>query len=124
MSDNGYIPFDLIGLGKNSDSVLCHTDDPACCDKDQDNPGNWYYPDGSAVQSYTNTAEQGDSSSFHSFARNRGSNPSVVRLYRIKNNFAHERGHFRCDIHDAAGNCHQLYVNICKVVADRVMAHA
>ena len=113
VSDNGYIPFDLIGTGKNSEAVLCHTDDPTCCDKDQ---GNWYYPDGSPVESFTSTKQGG---SLHNFARNRGIDESVVRLYRIKNNFAPERGRFRCDIHDAAGSCYQLYVNICKLVADR-----
>ena len=115
VSDNGYIPFELIGTGKNSEAVLCHTDNPTCCDQDQANPGNWYYPDGSLVEGLTSIKEQ-EGSSLHNFARNRGANESVVRLYRIKNNFAHERGRFRCDIHDAAGNFHQLYVNICKLV--------
>ena len=118
VSDNGYIPFDLIGTGKNSEAVLCHTDDPSCCDKDRDNPGNWYYPNGSLVESLTSIEGQGGS--LHNFARNRGTGESVVRLYRTKNNnSAPERGRFRCDIHDADGSCYQLYVNICKLEADR-----
>ena len=81
MSENGYIPFDMIGRGTNSEAVLCHTNDPTCCDKDQAIPGNWYYPDGSTVESYTNTADPGDPSSFHSFARNRGKiNPLYVSI--------------------------------------------
>ena len=117
MSDNGYIPFDLIGMSKNSEAVLCHTNDPTCCNKDQANPGNWYYPDGSLVEGLTSIEKQGGS--LHNFARNRGSKEPIVCLYRIKNNFAPERGRFRCDIHDATESCYQLYVNICKLVADR-----
>lgn len=114
VTDNGYIPFDLIGEGKNSEAVPCHTDDPTCCNKNQINSSNWYYPDGSTVESFTSIELQGHS--FHSFARNRGT--SVVRLYRIKKNNPHERGRFRCEIRDAAGDYHRLHVNICKLVAD------
>lgn len=117
VSENGYIDFDLIG-STNEKAVLCHTNDPTCCAKGQENPGHWYFPDGSVVQSYTNNIEQGGSA--RSFlARSRGMNPSVVRLYHFINNramnpIAQERGCFRCEIHDAAGNLQQLHVNICK----------
>jgi hypothetical protein len=116
VSDNGYIQFDSIGEGKESEAVLCHTDDPACCTKDQANYSNWYYPNGNIVESYMINKERGGSD--HSFARRR--EPSVVLLYRIKNNNPRERGRFCCEIRDAAGSNHRLHVNICKFSSSRV----
>ena len=113
VTDNGYIPFDSIGEGKDSEAVLCHTDDPTCCNNNQTNSSNWYYPNGSTIESFTSIKMKGHPSSLHNFARNRGT--SVVRLYRIKNNDPDERGHFCCEIRDAAGDYHRLHVNICKL---------
>ena len=116
VSENGYIDFDLIG-STYEDAVLCHTNDPTCCAKGQVNPGHWYFPDNTIVESYTNNVEP-DGSVRYFFARNRGRNPPVVRLYHIhhaSNMVAQERGRFRCEIRDAAGNLQQLHVNICKL---------
>ena len=113
--ENGYIDFDSIG-STNVEAVLCHTNDPTCCAKGQDNPGDWFFPNGSVVESYTNNIER----SHFFFARNRGIDPPVVRLYmyhaqRFSPMVAQERGRFHCEIRDVAGNLQQLHVNIRKL---------
>ena len=121
MSENGYIAFDSIGRRGNTEAVLCHTNNQSCCAKGQAIPGDWYFPNGTAVESYTTNSERlGTSHPF--FARNRGTNPSVVRLYHnshpSSNAIAEERGCFSCKIPDAAGNLQTLHVNICTLLPD------
>ena len=109
MANDGYIANDDI-LNTNQEAVLCHTNDETCCANGQAMLGDWYFPDGTMVNSYSQNHVR--HSSF--FARNRGTDPPVVRLYRVGE--PQERGRFRCDIRGAAGTLQELYVNICKLV--------
>ena len=93
--------------------LLCHTDKSGCC-RASNHPngtnvaqGQWYYPDGREVMSYT-VVYYNTSSPRNFFFRNRGT--GRVRL-NIQGNPS-ERGRFRCEIPSAAGGIVILYVNI------------
>ena len=106
---DGYIPASDI-TGPYSD-LLCNTDRSDCCRR-SDNPngvaqGHWYYPDGREVMSYT-VEYYNTSFSRNFFYRNRGTR--IVRLNR--HGYPPERGRFRCEIPNAAGDMVNLYVNI------------
>ena len=106
MVNDGFIAVDHV-LNANQGAVLCHTNDESCCANGQTITDDWYFPDGTLVNSFSQNFGH---RSF--FARNRGTDPPVVRLYCVGE--PQERGRFRCDIRDTAGVLQQLYVNICK----------
>ena len=110
MINDGYIAIDHIA-NTNQEAVLCHTNNETCCVNGQTLPGDWYFPDDTIVNSFTQNRFR-HTGPF--FARNRGTDPSVIRLYRVGE--PQERGRFRCGIPDAAGTLQELYINICKLV--------
>ena len=104
--NNSYVRFSDIG---SDGSILCNTDRSDCCGRG-DHPnevlqGHWYNPEGYEVGSY---ATEYDINSNDFFARNRDT--GVVRLFPT--GIPTERGHFRCEIPNAAGVNIFLYVNI------------
>ena len=98
-------------IGADSSGLNCYTDRSDCC-RSADGPdgvaqGHWYRPDGTQVGSFTQEADStGATTNF--FSRNRGT--GVVRLNRFGD--PPERGHFRCEVPNAAGVNVAVYVNI------------
>ena len=102
ISNNSYIGVSSIGQDHNA--LLCHTDNHSCCQTPL-RGGEWYFPNGSAVEILGwNQYYRGD----NYFYRNRGE--GVVRLNRIGN--PSESGHFYCQIYDAREVIQTLQVNI------------
>ena len=105
---DGYVLFTDIAEGAGG--LLCHTDRSDCC-RASDHPnggaqGHWYHPDGREVRSFTDVDTPGSPRNF--FYRNRDT--GIVRLNR--RGTPPERGHFRCEIFNAAGDMVILYVII------------
>ena len=94
----------LRDIGRDDISLNCNTDRSGCCRAS--GQGHWYHPDGSQVGSFTQEFAIDPAQNF--FSRNRDS--GVVRLHRNGN--PTERGRFRCEIPNAAGDVVIMYVNI------------
>ena len=73
-------------IGERDNALLCITNNSTCCKTDK--KGDWYYPNGSSVES---------NSTGDDLYRNRGR--SVVRLHR-RNNILSPTGMYHCDIPD------------------------
>ena len=102
-------------------TLHCFTDLVDCCNAPHSQRGEWYYPNGTALDF--------DLGGVTTFRRNRGPNGpfgpgvingqggamvyGVVRLFR--RGIPPERGHFYCEIPTAAGVNQTLYVNICEL---------
>ena len=106
--NDGYVL--AIDVGIENTGLLCNTDRSDCC-RASDNPngisqGQWYYPDGREVRTFTEEDTAGHPRNF--FYRNRAT--GIVRLNHI--GAPPERGHFHCEVPNAAGDMVTLYVNI------------
>jgi hypothetical protein len=107
--NDGYVHINDIGYGDTG--IHCNTDKSDCCGG-ADHPnetaqGQWYYPDGSRVLSITDEVANGLITNF--FARNRFT--QIVRLNRYGIN-PPQRGRFRCEVPNAAGDNVTVYVNV------------
>ena len=99
--------------GLHNQTLLCETYLIDCCDSPKTARGDWYYPDGRAVQFEGNRYNV-------AFWRNRGQNEVIngsqfygsVRLWRIYS--PGERGRFHCELPDANNVTQTLYANIGK----------
>ena len=98
----------------NRPTLHCFTDLVDCCNNPRSTDGEWYFPNGTALDfDFGGT----------SFRRNRGPNGpfgpcgetvlGVVRLFR--RGLPPERGRFCCEIPTAAGDNQTVYVNICEL---------
>ena len=103
--NHGYLLLEDIGEGDNA--LLCVTNNTACCSHAQV-PGRgilgvWYYPNGTLLPNMiiNNQSLRWD------FYRNRG--PSVVRMHRRRGGVI---GIYRCEIPDANGVYHHVYVGL------------
>ena len=99
-------------IGTFGTGLQCNTDRSDCC-RGSDNPnggaqGQWYYPDGREVRSFTE--EDTGSTLRNFFSRDRGD--GIVRLNRFGNPPEGNRGRFRCEIPDANGVIVTIFVNI------------
>ena len=101
---------------QNDLALICHTNKAKCC---RDNMlGDWFYPNGTIVESYTDYKSRNISQFFTRF-RSRSS----VRLMTgdIPGLQVYvgppERGQFYCKIPDANDVNQTVYVNICKLIA-------
>ena len=105
---DGYVLVTDIGIG--SDALYCNTDRSGCCRasdaSDGVAQGHWYRPDGTQVGSYTQ--EYANDPTENIFSRDRLT--GVVRLHRRGD--PPERGRFRCEVPNAAGDMVTVYVNI------------
>ena len=106
--NDGYILASEIGEGNAG--LHCNTNRMDCC-RGADHPneitqGQWYLPGGTQVGSHTQEVAVDPSRNF--FYRNRDT--GVVRLNRIGS--PPERGQFRCEVANAAGDDVTVYVNI------------
>ena len=119
LQNNSFLDVDDIpsiprnGGARVSDNVLlCRTDLVKCCNSVLNNLsvplGDWYYPNGSIVEFDIHVYNESDPPGPSAFRRNRGQ--SVVRLWRRGD--PSERGHFRCEIPNAANVSQNIYVNI------------
>ena len=100
-------------------TLMCITDRVDCCETPA--LGNWYYPNGSIV-GY-------NQQSSHVFQSNRGQHETIngnqaiiygsVRIWHRYTPPATERGLFHCELPDANGINHRLYVNIRKLITDK-----
>ena len=101
ISNDGSVLASDIGEG-DLNGLLCHTDRSDCCRRsDGAAQGQWYFPAGQPVK-----VEGGQTGDF--FYRNRGTR--VLRLNRQGN--PSERGRFRCEVMNDAGDNVTVYVNI------------
>ena len=97
---------------RNLQTLHCFTDLVDCCNSPRPQRGEWYFPNGTALDF--------DLGGDTTFRRNRGPNGlhgqggamvyGVVRLFR--RGIPPERGRFYCEIPTAAGVNQTLYVNI------------
>ena len=98
--NHGFVLLD--NIGESSNSVVCMTDNTACCARaqvpGQGILGNWYYPSGIVVRNF------GDLDDFY---RNRG--PSVVRMHRRRGGVT---GIYHCVIPDAAGVDQTMFIGV------------
>ena len=102
------------------DALQCITDLVDCCDAPRTVRGDWYFPDGTRVESTGSGAV---------FLVNRGPNEVIgqqqfngsVRLFR-RFSAVPERGRFRCELPNVANpNVNQiLYANICEFITEHV----
>ena len=112
IANDGYVNVDDIGVGNDSNALLCHTDKTDCCKSPYMINGNWYFPNGTVVEGLS-AIKKSNKSTNDTLARNRGNN-GVVRLYRLGS--PTDRGHFYCVVPNAAGNNQTIYVNLCKLI--------
>ena len=107
--NDGYVR--VFDIGRDDTGLHCNTDRSDCCGR-ADHPnatapqGDWYYPNGSEVLSYTQEIASGSTRNF--FYRNRFT--QIVVLNHRDN--PPERGRFRCEVPNADGNNVTVYVNI------------
>ena len=121
VANNGYIPFQRIGLTETESAVICHTDKSDCC-RSNAQLGDWFYPNGSVILSHTQFQHRSGSLMSHDhpyFARNR--DHRLVRLYRTWNSLDNPglvgselRGTFHCVVPDKQDNNQTVYINICR----------
>lgn len=105
-TNNSYIPITDIGRGED-DSLLCVTDNTACCNTPF-RAGEWYYPNGSAVR------REGEGDDLFRDRRLR-----VVRLNRRSASSTPTTGLYRCEIPGSSAEIKTLLVNIyrdCKII--------
>ena len=101
--DDGSVLASDIGEG-DLNGLLCHTDRRNCCTRsDGTAQGEWYFPGQPGDQVQVDGGRKGDF-----FYRTRGT--GVVRLNRRGN--PSERGRFRCEVMNDAGDMVTVYVNI------------
>ena len=95
----------VTAIGEGSGGLFCNTDRSDCCRATTGvaAQGHWYFPDPPGGQVLIVGTRTGDF-----FYRDR--RDGVVRLNRRNN--PTERGRFRCEIPDSAGDLMNLYVNI------------
>ena len=101
-------------INKDRDGLLCRTDSTDCCfsSAEGDLAGHWYFPNDTQVEGFTVYLNAGRTVFF---ARNRGTDPGVVRLYRNDGPMIPSgRGRFSCRAPDRTLTVQTLYVNICK----------
>ena len=93
------------GIGEGFGGLLCNTDRSDCCRSlDGTAQGHWYFPDPpDNVVLIRGSRTTGDY-----FYRDR--HTGTVRLNRVGNPM--ERGRFRCEVANAAGDIVTTYVNI------------
>ena len=104
VANDGYLLANDIGVGDAG--LHCNTDRNGCCrTSDGTAQGHWYLPDGTQIESFS-TLDTGGPRNF--FYRNRFTR--VVRLNRIGT--PSERGRFRCEVMNDAGDNVTVYVNI------------
>ena len=109
VSDSVLVP------GYNHPTLHCFTDLVDCCNAPRAKLGEWYFPNGTALDFDFPGVDV-------TFRRNRGPNGpygpggqrvlGVVRLFR--RGLPPERGRFRCEIPTAAGINQTVYINICE----------
>ena len=103
--DDGHVL--VTDIGEENAGLHCNTDRTDCCrSSDGVAQGEWYRPDGSRVLSFTDEIANNPTRNF--FSRNRGTR--VVRLNRAGT--PPERGRFRCEVPNAAGDLVTVFVNI------------
>ena len=102
ISNGSYIYAGSIGEGDNA--LFCHTDNHSCC-RTPLRAGQWYFPNGSAVEILGNRYYYGYINYFY---RNRGE--GIVRLNRIGT--PSESGYFYCQIPDVSGTIQTVHLNI------------
>ena len=107
--NDGYVR--VFDIGRDDAGLHCNTDRNDCCRRN-DHPnateaqGEWYYPNGSQLLSYTWEIASGPTRDF--FYRNRFT--QIVILNRHDN--PQVRGRFRCEVPNADGVIVTVYVNI------------
>ena len=105
---DGYVLASAIGTRPSS--LYCNTDRSDCCRassaSDGVAQGHWYRPNGTQVGSLMQESAIDPTRNF--FSRDRTS--GAVRLHRFGN--PSERGRFRCEVPNAAGDIVTVYVNI------------
>ena len=104
LAHNSYV--DVDDIGEYESALICSTNKTNCC-HGSNRVGEWYFPNGSSVQSWTVNHYSGLSDYFY---RDRGE--KVVRLHRVQN--PPERGHFYCQLPDSNDINQTLHVNICE----------
>ena len=97
-------------------SLVCHTNKTTCCHsnvtEEKQQLGDWYYPNKTAVQSFSVSRRRGIPVFF---ARSRSQSKVTLYVYRNKTYLdPPERGRFYCTIPDASDVEQTLYVNIGK----------
>ena len=109
----------------NLPTLHCFTDLVDCCNVPRSSGGEWYFPNGAALDfDFENKTS--------TFRRNRGPNGNfgpggamvfgVIRLFR--RGIPLERGRFRCEIPTIANpNNVILYVNICELNYDQTYCY-
>ena len=105
---DGYVLASAIGI--QSSSLYCNTDRRDCCRASSASDGvargHWYRPNGTQIGSLMQQSAIYPTRKFFSRDRIRG----AVRLNRFGN--PSERGRFRCEAPNAAGDNVTVYVNI------------
>ena len=114
IAKDGYVnAYDMI---QNGLRLFCHTNKMNCCLEEQ--LGNWFYPNGTTVESFTvNTNKR--ISEFFSRSRSQSRVTMVVRgTSGLRTNLGPlERGRFHCEVPDANNVNQTVYVNICELIA-------
>ena len=90
----------ILAIGEGSSALLCKTNKQDCCGTVPDRFGEFYYPDGTRVSIFLS----GDG-----FYRNRGN--QMIRLNR-KDGVSSPTGRYSCEIPDASGVIHKIFINI------------
>ena len=118
VANNGYIPF---SQHESKWEVFCHTDKRNCCSITSVGGalGNWFYPNGSEVLTYTQFQNNAGARDHPIFATRR--DKGFVHLYRTENsqynpglNGSELRGTFHCVVPDQQDNNQTIYINVCK----------
>ena len=99
IANNSYV--NINDIGEYEDALLCHSDKPGCCSGPPNRAGEWYYPNGTRVETMGRSDDE--------FYRDRGT--QVVRLNHRPGSFT-ERGLFRCEVPDASNINQRIYMNI------------
>ena len=114
IANDGYVnSYDMI---QNGFPLICHTNKMNCCRDDQ--LGDWYYPNGITVDSYTVNAGKRIP---EFFARSRSQsrvNLAAIGTHGLRTFLGpSERGRFYCKVPDANDVNQTIYGNICKIIA-------
>ena len=105
IDDNGFVDVRDIDGFRNDNGLLCLTNNTDCCGNSQGLNGDWYFPSGTRVGSFS---DNGGASGNNHFFRNRGQ--SVVRLNQRGQ--TSERGKFSCELINGDGVNETIVVNI------------
>ena len=95
---------------QNDSTVFCHTNKIDCCRDEQ--LGDWYYPNGTIVESYTVNRDKHILEFFSGSRSQREVRLIVNGLCGLVYIGPPERGRFYCTVPDANGINQTLYVNI------------